>query len=42
MLGLYGVYQEGIAKDEVMGKPVTAHIFEASRAMLKSTVLMFL
>jgi len=30
MLGLYGVYQEGIAKDSVMGKPVTAHIFEYS------------
>lgn len=27
-LGLYGAYQDGIAKDTVDGKDVTAHVFE--------------
>lgn len=28
ILGLYGVYQDGVAKDTVDGKDVTAHVFE--------------
>ncbi|GAA5870574.1 hypothetical protein JCM8547_002051 [Rhodosporidiobolus lusitaniae] len=28
MLGLYGVYQDGVAKDTVEGKDVQAHLFE--------------
>lgn len=28
ILGLYGAYQDGIAKDTVDGKDVTAHLFE--------------
>lgn len=28
MLGLYGAYQDGIAKDTVDGKDVAAHLFE--------------
>lgn len=28
ILGLYGAYQDGIMKDEVLGKDVTGHVFE--------------
>jgi chitin synthase len=28
ILGLYGAYQDGIAKDTVDGKDVTGHLFE--------------
>lgn len=28
ILGLYGAYQDGVMKDEVMGKDVTGHVFE--------------
>jgi chitin synthase len=28
MLATLGVYQDGVAKNAVNGKPVTAHIFE--------------
>ena len=28
VLGLYGVYQDGVAKDTIDGKDVQAHIFE--------------
>lgn len=34
VLNLMGCYQEGIAKDTVNGKPVTAHIFEYTTSVL--------
>lgn len=30
VLGLYGAYQDGVMKDTVEGKDVTAHLFEVS------------
>ncbi|KAL1920596.1 uncharacterized protein VTP21DRAFT_973 [Calcarisporiella thermophila] len=34
VLGAMGVYQDGIAKSEIAGKPVTAHLFEYTTQVL--------
>jgi chitin synthase len=41
MLAAMGVYQDGVAKNSVNGKPVVAHIFEYTTQISIDTQLQF-